>query len=136
LRWICPRCRDVEDALREIGDGQLLLSRSAVSRISDALWEEYEAFAQRELGGYDIVYLFADAIYESLREQVGLKEGILATWAILADGGKALIHLSLGNKESYEDWLEHFRDLLLVSTEKGATVFIEKGARARLEPVS
>jgi len=25
-------------------------------------------------------------------------------WAILADGGKALIHLSLGNKESYEDW--------------------------------
>jgi transposase-like protein len=104
--------RDIEDALREVGGDQPLLSRSSVSRLSETLWEEYEAFAQRDLGGYDVIYLFADAVYESLREQAGLKEGILATWAILADGGKALIHLSLGNKESYEDWLEHLRDLL------------------------
>ncbi len=59
-----------------------------------------------------MVYLFADAIYESLRQQAGLKEGILVTWAILLDGSKVLIHMSLGNKESYEDWLEHFRDLV------------------------
>jgi len=47
-----------------------------------------EARAPR--GGYDVVYLFTDAIYESLREQAGFREGILATWAILGDGGKVL----------------------------------------------
>jgi len=35
----------------------------------------------------------------------------LVTWAILSDGSKVLIHMGLGNKESYEDWLEHFRDV-------------------------
>ncbi|MCL6581909.1 MAG: IS256 family transposase [Firmicutes bacterium] len=104
--------RDIEDALREIGDGRLLLGRSSVSRLSETLWEEYEAFAQRDLGGYDVVYLFADAVYESLRQQAGLKEGVLVSWAILGDGSKVLIHMSLGNRESYDDWLEHFRDLV------------------------
>ncbi|MCL6580338.1 MAG: transposase [Firmicutes bacterium] len=59
-----------------------------------------------------IVYLFANAVYESLRQQAGLKEGILVTWGILGDGSKVLIHLSLGNKESCEDWLDHLRDLV------------------------
>jgi hypothetical protein len=71
--------RGIEDALREVGGDQPLLSRSSVSRLSETLWEEYEAFAQRDLGGYDVVHLFADAIYESLREQAGFKEGILAS---------------------------------------------------------
>jgi len=44
----------------------------------------------------------------SLPREQGFKEGILVTWAILADGTKALIHMSLGNEESYDDWLEHF----------------------------
>ena len=56
-----------------------------------------------------MVYLFLDAVYESLREQAGLKEGVLVSWGILSDGSKVLIHLSLGNKESYEDWLDHLR---------------------------
>lgn len=104
--------RDIEDALREATGGESVLARSTVSRISDALWEDYEAFSQRDLSGLDIVYLFADAVYESLRQQAGLKEGILVTWGIQGDGSKVLIHLSLGNKESYEDWLDHFRDLV------------------------
>lgn len=104
--------RDIEDALREATGGEPVLARSTVSRISEVLWEDYEAFSQRDLSGLDIVYLFADAVYESLRQQAGLKEGILVTWGILGDGSKVLVHLSLGSKESYEDWLDHFRDLV------------------------
>ena len=105
--------RDIEDALAELaGEDAPLLSRSTVSRITEALQEEFEAFARRDLSGLDVVYLFADAIYESLRRQAGCREGILVTWAILSDGSKVLVHLSLGNKERYEDWLEHFRDLV------------------------
>lgn len=83
-----------------------------MSRVTEVLWEEYEAFAQRDLSGLEVVYLFADAVYESLRQQAGLKEGVLVPWAILADGSKVLVHLGLGNKESDDHWLEHFRDLL------------------------
>jgi transposase-like protein len=56
--------------------------------------------------------LFLDAVYESLRQQAGLKEGILVSWGILSDGSKVLIHLSLGNKESHEGWLDHLRGLV------------------------
>jgi putative transposase len=105
--------RDIEDALTDLGAGAgPLLSRTSVSRITEALWEEYEAFAERDLSGIDVVYLFADAIYESLRQQAGIREGILVNWAICADGSKVLVHLSVGNQESYDAWLEHCRDLL------------------------
>lgn len=105
--------RDIEDALARLVDGEgSLLSRSSVSRLSEALWEEYEAFVKRDLSGLDVVYLFADAVYESLRQQAGVKEGILVTWAILADGRKVLLHLGVGNQERYEAWLKHFRDMV------------------------
>jgi len=103
--------RDIEDALEE-ATGDRLLSRTAVSQITEVLWEEYEAFAQRDLSGFDVEYLFLDAVYESLRQQGGGKEGVLCAWAICADGRKAMLHLALGNKESYPNWLEFLRDMV------------------------
>lgn len=96
---------------RDIEDGPLL-SCSTGSRITEALHAEFEAFARRGLSGLDGVYLFADAVYEALRRQAGCREGILVPWAILGDGSKVLVHLSLGNQERHEGWLEHFRDLV------------------------
>jgi putative transposase len=106
--------RDIEDLLGEIddGDGRPVLSRSSVSRITEVLWEEFEQFAQRDLSGLDVVYLFCDAVYESLRQQAGCKQAVLVTWAVLLDGSKVLVHLSLGNKESHASWQEHFRSLI------------------------
>ena len=106
--------RDIEDLLAEVGEeGEApLLSRSSVSAITEVLWEEFEAFSKRDLACFDVVYLFCDAVYESLRQQAGVKQAILVTWAILSDGSKVLLHISQGNKESHESWLEHFRSLL------------------------
>jgi len=103
--------RDIEDALEE-ATGDRLLSRTAVSQLSSVLWDEYKAFAERDLAGFEVEYLFLDAVYESLREQGGGKEGVLCAWAICADGQKAMLHLALGNKESYENWLEFLRDMV------------------------
>jgi transposase-like protein len=103
--------RDIEDALEE-ATGNRLLSRTAVSQITEVLWDEYEAFAERDLSGFEVEYLFLDAVYESLRQQGGGKEGILSAWAICADGRKFMLHLALGNKESYANWLEFLRDLV------------------------
>jgi len=105
--------RDIEDLLKELSDEQEpLLSKSAVSRVTEVLWEEFEAFARRDLSSFDVVYLFCDAVYESLRQQAGCRQAILVTWAICSDGSKVLLHLSLGNKESSDAWLEHLRSVV------------------------
>ena len=103
--------RDVEALLKDDA-GQLLLSRSTISQLNARLWQEYETFCHADLSGYDLVYLFADAVYESLRLHQSRKEGILVVWGILASGTKVLLTMQLGNKESFEDWQEVFRDLV------------------------
>jgi transposase-like protein len=103
--------RDIEDALLE-ATGDRLLSRTAVSQVTEVLWADYEAFANRDLSGFELEYLFLDAVYESLREQGGLKEGLLAAWGVCTDGRKVLLHLALGNKESYPNWLDCLRDMV------------------------
>jgi putative transposase len=103
--------RDIEAALEE-ATGDRLLSRTAVSQVTEVLWDEFEAFSERDLSGFEVEYLFLDAVYESLRQQGGGKEGILSAWAICADGRKVMLHLALGNKESYPNWLEFLRDMV------------------------
>lgn len=70
--------------------------------MTEALWEEYEAFAERDLSGIEMLYLFADPVYESLRRQAEIFESILVTWAICADESKVLVHMIVGNQESYD----------------------------------
>jgi transposase-like protein len=103
--------RDVEDAFRDPQTGNMLLSRSAVSEITDSLWEDYKAFCQRDLSQFPVEYLFVDAIYESLRRQGNVKEALLCAWGICRDGRKVLLHLELGNKESTVAWRDFLRDM-------------------------
>jgi putative transposase len=103
--------RDIEAAFTD-ATGRCLLSRSAVSELTDTLWEEYEAFCQRDLSELEVIYLFVDGIYESLRRQGGPKEALLCAWGILADGRRVPLALALGNRESYAGWLEFLRDLV------------------------
>jgi transposase-like protein len=104
--------RDIEEAFRDPLTGELLLSRSVVSELTDSLWEDYQAFCQRDLAGFEVEYIFLDAVYESLRLQAGVKEALLAAWAICRDGRKVLLHVALGNKESLPAWREFIRDLV------------------------
>jgi hypothetical protein len=53
--WDNGDLRDIEDAFRD-ESGRLLLSKAAVSQLRDRLWEDYKAFAQRDLGEYAIIY--------------------------------------------------------------------------------
>ena len=103
--------RDIEDTFTD-SSGQCLISKSAVSQVTDNLWEEYLAFTQRDLSGFDVAYLFLDAVYEPMRLFKGSKEGILCAWAILATGEKVLLHMDLGNKESYACWLDFLRSMV------------------------
>ena len=57
--------RDIE-ALFADEAGKPLLSRTAVSEITERLWAEYEAFASRSLSEFEVSYLFIDGIAERL----------------------------------------------------------------------
>ena len=103
--------RDVEDCFKDHDSGELMISRSAVSEITNQLWEDYRAFSERDLSEIEVEYLFVDAVYESLRRH-GAKEGILCSWAITTEGRKVLLHLAVGNKESEACWTEFFRDMI------------------------
>jgi len=85
-------------------DSDRLLSRTAVSELTEVLWEEYEAFSQRDLSEFEEEYLFLDAVYESLPREAGGKEGVLCAWATCADGAKVMLHMALGNKEPCAIW--------------------------------
>jgi transposase-like protein len=102
--------RDVEDAFRD-STGELLISKSAVSEITDRLWEDYQAFITRDLAEIEVEYLFVDAVFEALRRH-GAKEALLVAWCIASDGRKHLLHLAVGNKESESCWTEFFRGML------------------------
>ncbi len=57
--------RDIEDACRD-EKGRLLLSKTTVSQLGERLLADYQEFANRDLSGYDIVYLRVDGIAEQI----------------------------------------------------------------------
>lgn len=103
--------RDIEDIFTD-KDGQCIMSKSQVSQVTEVLWEEYDAFRNRDLSGVDIVYIFLDALFEPMRRYGNIREGILCAWGITRDGNRVLLHLDLGNKESYANWMEFLRDMV------------------------
>lgn len=101
--------RDIEEIFRG-EDGRSLLSRTALSELSEVLWEEYEEFASRDLGELRALYLFIDGIAERLRPGAK-REAVLCAWAISWEGKKVLVHLAPGTKESTDCCREFIQEM-------------------------
>lgn len=101
--------RDIEDAFKD-ESGRLLLSKTAVSEIGERLWADYQEFATRDLGEYEIAYLFIDGIAERIRPGQR-REPVLAAWGFTTSGGKVLLHLMAGSKEDAETVSAFFQDM-------------------------
>jgi transposase-like protein len=101
--------RDVESLCEQAGLGKL--SKSTASRVCDELRERYQGFKRRDLYDLNLVALFLDATFVSVRPS-GPKEGVLVAWGFTVEGDRALVSVTLGMRESYEDWLALGRDLI------------------------
>jgi len=101
--------RDIEDAFKD-ESGRLLLSRTAVSEIGERLWADYQDFTKRDLGEYDIAYLFVDGIAERLRPGQR-REPVLAAWGFTQSGAKVLLSMMAGSKEDAETVTAFFQDM-------------------------
>jgi putative transposase len=101
--------RDVESLCEQAGLGKL--SKSTASRICEELRERYEAFKRRSFYDIRLVALFLDATFISVRPS-GPKEGVLVAWGFTEEGERVLLSVTLGMRESYEDWQALGRDLI------------------------
>jgi transposase-like protein len=101
--------RDIEQATRD-EEGEPLLSKSAVSEVTERLWQEYEAFATRDLSEYEIVYLFLDGLAERLHPGQK-KDAVLCAWGIDLEGKKHLLALTPGTKEDTACVTEFIQDM-------------------------
>jgi putative transposase len=86
------------------------LSKDAVSRLAGRLREDFEAWAQRDLGELKIRYLFLDGWYPRVR--IGKKRvrvPVLVTLGVCANGQRVVLDLRLAGGESEQAWLEAVR---------------------------
>ena len=101
--------RDIEEVFRG-EDGRSILTRTAVSELTERLWKEYEEFASRDLSEYQVLYLFADGIAERLH--LGQRrEAVLAAWGFTTSGERVLFHVAPGTKEDTASCRDFFRDM-------------------------
>jgi putative transposase len=101
--------RDIEAAFQD-ETGASLLSRTAVSQVTERLWQEYEAFAGRDLSEFAVAYFFVDGVAERLHAGMP-REAVLCAWGITEDGQKVLLHLAPGTKEDTASCTAFFQDL-------------------------
>jgi putative transposase len=101
--------RDVEDLCEKAGLGKL--SKSTASRMCEELKERFEAFKRRDLYEIRLTALFLDATFIAVRPN-GPKEGVLVAWGFTEEGERVLLAVTLGMRESFEDWQALGRDLI------------------------
>jgi transposase-like protein len=105
-------------SVRDISDtfGQVLrdegLSPATASRIGQQIGQDFDAWRTRRLDGYDVLYLFVDGMHLKLHPDRDAKQPVLLAYAILADGRKVLLHLDVGDRESYEACLGFLREMI------------------------
>jgi transposase-like protein len=100
--------RDIESLAEEAGLGHV--AKTTVSRICRELRDRYRAFCSKSLTEISVLVLFLDAVYLPTRPS-GDKEGVLVVWGYTTEGKRVLLAVRLGQRESYEDWLDLGRDL-------------------------
>jgi len=93
-----------------LGEEASGLSATAITRMTAAWQEDYDAFRSRDLSDRDYVYVWADGIHFRIR----LEEDRLCALVMIGvrpDGTTELIAIEDGYRESAESWASVLRDL-------------------------
>jgi transposase-like protein len=92
---------DVEAALGEVLGPEAALSKSTVSRICQAITDEFDAWKTRDLGGIELEYLFLDGSHFRMHPGAPA-EPVLAAWGITTQGSPVLLGLAPGAHEGHD----------------------------------
>jgi putative transposase len=103
--------RDVEASLTEALGPQAALSRSTVSRICEAISDQFETWVRRDLSSVELDYLYLDGAH--FRYHPGARaEPVLVAYGITATGAPTLLGLAPGASEGHDPWVGFLADLV------------------------
>ncbi|MGH2695745.1 MAG: IS256 family transposase [Actinomycetota bacterium] len=103
--------RDVEAALAEALGPEATVSKSTVSRVCEAIKDEFDAFKARDLSAIELEYLFLDGSHFKMHPGAPA-EPVLVAWGFDTAGKPHLLGLAPGNSESTDAWRGFLQDLL------------------------
>ena len=103
--------RDIEATFADVLSGTGV-SKSVVSRVTRCLSEDFEAFRKRDLSNEKLLYLELDGTYLRYHQGAERKEPILVATGYRADGTRDLLHIGVGNRESYENWKGFLQEMV------------------------
>jgi putative transposase len=95
--------RDVEAALADALGAEATLSRSTVSRVCEAIKDEFDTWKTRDLSDVALEYLFLDGSHFRMHDGARA-EPVLAAWGITTEGRPVLVGLEPGASESTDAW--------------------------------
>ena len=102
--------RDVENTLADALGAEAALSKSTVSRVCQAIAEEFERWSNRRLDDLELDYLFLDA--SMFKMHAGARaEPVLAAWGITTTGAPVFVALAAGGSESTDAWGDFLDEL-------------------------
>ena len=91
--------RDVEASLADALGAEAALSKSTVSRVCEAIKDEFDTWKTRDLSEVELEYLFLDASHFRMHDGARA-EPVLAAWGITTEGRPVLVGLDTGASES------------------------------------
>jgi transposase-like protein len=103
--------RDVEAVLAEALGPEAALSKSTVSRICQAIKDEFDAWKTRDLSGIELEYLFLDGSHFRMHPDAPA-EPVLCAWGITTQGSPVLVGLAPGAHEGHDPWAGFLGELV------------------------
>ena len=103
--------RDIEATFADVLSGTGM-SKSVVSRVTRCLSEDFETFRRRDLSKEELLYLELDGTYLRYHQGAVKKEPILVATGYRVDGTRVLLHIGVGNRESYENWKGFLQEMV------------------------
>lgn len=102
--------RDVEASLADALGPEATISKSTVSRVCEAIKDEFDVWKTRDLSAIELDYLFADGSYFKMHPGTPA-EPVLVAWGISAAGKPVFLGLEPGSSESHDAWASFLRGL-------------------------
>ncbi len=118
--------RDVEASLADALGPQAALSKSTVSRVCQAIRDEFDTWRTRRLDEVELDYLFVDGSHFKMH-QGSRAEPVLAAWGITTAGKPVLVGLEAAGSEGNDAW-DDFLDELKARGLRPPLLVISDGA--------
>ena len=102
--------RGVTDTFKQVFEDEGV-SPATASRVSQQIYQDFDEWRKRSLTGVDLLYLLVDGIRLKFAPERDQKQPVLLAYGVLRDGRKVLLHVDVGDRESYEACLGFLRDM-------------------------